>query len=333
MRAIIVDAYGPIENLRLGTMPDPVPVRDEVLVRTHATTVNYVDQLVITGKYQFLPKPPFVPGKGPAGIVIGLGPDAKRIKVGDRVLAMAEIGGYAELATVSESQCYVLPPKMSFPEASSMAVASDTAWFALNDRARYKVGDTVLVLGASGAVGIAAIQIAKAMGAFVMAGISNPDKIPLAKLAGADAIVDLARPDLRDGLRAQVHALTDGRGADIILDPLGGDVFDAAIRALAWCGRLVVIGFAAGRIPTLKVNYVLLKNIEVTGLQVSDYRKKRPEQVETCYRQLFDWFQAGKISPLPMTAYTFENFHEALAAIRDRTARGRVVLTHRTDTL
>jgi NADPH2:quinone reductase len=327
MRAIIVDAFGPIENLRLGTMPDPVPVRDEVLVRTHACTANYVDQLVITGKYQFLPKPPFVPGKGPAGVVVGLGPDVKRLKIGDRVLAMAEIGGYAELAVASETQCYVLPPAMRFSEASSMAVASDTAWFALRDRARYKAGDTVLVLGASGAVGIAAIQIAKAMGAYVMAGVSNPEKIPLARMAGADEIIDLARADLRDSLRAQVHAVTDGRGADIILDPLGSDIFDAAIRALAWCGRLVVIGFAAGRIPTLKVNYVLLKNIEVTGLQVSDYRKKRPDQVAACYGELFDWFRSGKISPLPMTEYALENFQDALSTVRDRKAQGRIVLT------
>ena len=333
MRAIIVDAFGPIENLRLGTMPDPVPASGEVLVRTHASMVNYVDQLVISGTYQFLPKPPFVPGKGPAGVVVGLGPDVKKLKIGDRVLAMAEIGGYAELVAISESQCYVLPQSMSFAEASSMAVANDTAWFALKDRARYKSGDTVLVLGASGSVGIGAVQIAKAMGAFVMAGVSNPDKIPLVRAAGADAIVDLARPDLHDSLRAQVREFTDGRGADIILDPLGGDIFDAAIRALAWCGRLVVIGFAAGRIPTLKVNYVLLKNIEVTGLQVSDYRKKRPEQVETCYRELFDWFQTGKITSLPITKYPLENFQDALRAVRDRKAYGRVAVIHDKDEL
>lgn len=328
MRAIVVDAFGPIENLRLGTMPDPTPKQGEVLVRAHASTVNYVDQLVITGKYQFLPKPPFVPGKGPAGVVVALGPGVTRLKVGDRVLAMAEIGGYAELVAIHESQCYKLPPSMGFADASAMAVANDTAWFALKDRARYKKGDTVLVLGASGAVGMGAIQIAKALGAFVMAGVSNPDKVALVREAGADAIVDLSRPDLRDSLRSQVHEVTDGRGADIILDPLGGDVFDAAIRALAWCGRLVVIGFAAGGIPTLKVNYLLVKNIEVSGLQVSDYRKRRPEQVEECYRELFDWFAQGKLAPLPMSKYPLERFREALTQVRDRKAYGRVVLTH-----
>jgi len=328
MRAIVVDAFGPVENLRLGSLPDPVAAPGEVLVRSCASTVNYVDLLVIVGRYQFLPKPPFVPGKGPAGVVVGLGAGVTKFEVGDRVLAMAEIGGYAELVAVHESQCYRIPPAMDFAEASSMAVASDTAWFALKDRARYKPGDTVLVLGGSGAVGLGAIQIAKALGAFVMAGVSNPDKVPLVRQAGADAIIDLARPDLHDSLRAQVHAKTGGRGADIILDPLGGDIFDAAIRALAWCGRMVVIGFASGRIPTIKANYLLLKNIEVSGLQVSDYRKKQPEKVEQCYRELFGWFEQGRLAALPMARYPLERFQEALAEVRDRKAYGRTVLVH-----
>jgi len=327
MRAVIVKEFGPIESVALGTMQAPVPKRGEVLVQIHASTVNYVDQLVIGGKYQFLPKLPFVPGKGPSGVVVGLGEGVTRLKAGDRVLAMAEIGGYAELVAIDETQCYKLPASMRFVDAASIAVAYDTAWFALKDRARYEVGDSVLVLGASGGVGLGAIQIAKAMGAFVMAGVGNPQKVPLVKEAGADAIIDLSRPDLRDSLRAQVHAFTAGDGADIILDPLGGDIFEAAIRALAWRGRFVVIGFAAGRIPTLKVNYVLLKNIEVSGLQISDYRKRRPEQVEECYRELFSWFEQDKLPPLPMHTYPLEKFYDALCEVRDRKVYGRVVLT------
>lgn len=327
MRAVIVNAFGPIESAVLGTMQAPVPKRGEVLVQIHASTVNYVDQLVIGGKYQFLPKPPFVPGKAPSGVVVGLGEGARRFKVGDRVLAMAELGGYAELVAVDETQCYKLPSSMRFVDAASIAIAYDTAWVALKDRARYEAGESVLVLGASGAVGLGAIQIAKAMGAVVMAGVGNPQKVQLVKDAGADAIIDLSRPDLQDSLRAQVHAFTAGRGADIVLDPLGGDFFDAAIRALAWRGRLVVIGFAAGRIPTVKVNYLLLKNIEVSGLQISDYRKRRPELVEECYRELFTWFEQGKLRPLPMRTYPLEKFYEALCEVRDRKAHGRVVLT------
>jgi len=240
---------------------------------------------------------------------------------------MTEIGGYAEFVALDESQCYKLPASMRFVDAASIAVAYDTAWFALKDRARYKTGDSVLVLGASGAVGLGAIQIAKAMGAFVMAGIGNLQKTPLVKQAGADAIIDLSRADLRDSLREQVHAASADRGADIVLDPLGGDIFDAAIRAVAWSGRLVVIGFAAGRIPTLKMNYVLLKNIEVSGLQISDYRKRRPEQVGECYRELFSWFEQGKLPPLTMHTYPLEKVHDALCEVRDRKVYGRVMLT------
>lgn len=326
MRAVIVDAFGPIENVRVGTLPDPAPHRGQVLVQVRASTVNFVDQLVIGGTYQFLPKLPFVPGKGPAGVVVRLGEGVTRLAIGDRVLAMTEFGGYAELVAIDESQCYRLAPSMNFADAASTAVAYDTAWFALKDRARYAPGDTVLVLGATGAVGLGAIQIAKAMGAFVMAGVSSPEKTAMVKEAGADAIVDLASPDLRESLRAQVHGFTEGRGVDIILDPLGGDVFDAAIRALAWRGRLVVIGFAAGRIPTIKTNYLLLKNIELSGLQVSDYRKRRPEQVEECFRELFSWFEQGKLKSPPMQEYPLEKVHEALRAIGDRKIQGRVML-------
>jgi NADPH2:quinone reductase len=161
----------------------------------------------------------------------------------------------------------------------------------------------------------------------VLAGISSPDKADSVRQAGADATIDLSRPDLRDSLRAQVHAATGNRGADIILDPVGGDVFDAALRALAWRGRLVVIGFASGRIPTIKANYLLVKNIEVTGLQISDYRKRMPGQLAACFAEIFALYEAGKIKPAPTTVMPIEKFATALADIRDRKARGRIVLS------
>jgi NADPH2:quinone reductase len=327
MRAVVVNDFGPIEAAKIGELPTPAPKAGEVLVEVHATAANFVDLLVISGKYQFLPERPFAPGKLPAGTVKALGSGVHNLKPGDRVLAMAEHGGYAEFVAIAESQCFRLPPSMSFVDAAAMALAYDTAWFALRDRARAQPGESVLVLGASGGVGLASLQLARGMGLKVLAGIANKDKEDIVRAAGADAIIDLSRPDLRDGLREQVYAVTGKRGADIILDPLGGDIFDAAIRALAWRGRLVVIGFAAGRIPTIKANYLLVKNIEVSGLQVSDYRKRLPEQMAACFREIFALYEAGNLKPAPTKTYPLEQFAAALHDIQDRKARGRIVLT------
>ena len=318
MRAIVVDEFGPPEQLRVAEVPPPVPGVGEVLVRVHAAPVNYVDLLVVGGTYQFLLQCPFIPGKGPAGVVTALGPEVTGLSVGDRVLAMAEQGGYAEAVALRADQCYRLPPRMSFLEAASLSLVYDTAWFALRERARLASGETVLVLGASGGVGRAAVQLARAMGAHVLAAIARPARVAVVLAAGAHTVIDLSSENLRDALREQVYAATDGRGADIILDPLGGVVFSAALRALAWCGRLVVIGFAAGGIPTLKTNYLLLKNIEVSGLQVSDYRKRRPAQLAACYAEIFALYQLGKLQPDMVTTFPLERAGEALAALRDR---------------
>src|SRR5689334_1821145 len=331
MRAVIVREFGPLESLAIGEFPTAAPGPQDVLLEIHATAANFVDLLVIGGKYQFLPARPFVPGKLPAGVVAKVGPAVTTLKPGDRVLAMAEQGGYGEFVAVLAAQCFRLPDRMSFVDAASMSLAFDTAWFALRDRARLQAGDSVLVLGATGGVGLAAVQLAKAMGAKVLAGVSSKDKAAIAHEAGADAVIDLSAPDLRDSLRAQVYAVTDNRGADIVLDPLGGDIFDAALRAVAWRGRLVVIGFAAGRIPTLKANYLLLKNIEVSGLQVSDYRKRMPERMAACFKEIFALYEAGKVKPGPTTVVPIDKFATALADIRDRRARGRIVLSQGKD--
>jgi NADPH:quinone reductase len=331
MRAVVVHEFGPIETAAVGEFPTPAPGPHDVLVEIHATAANFVDLLVIGGQYQFLPDPPFVPGKLPAGVVTAVGPDVKSLKPGDRVLTMAEQGGYAEFIALPETQCYRLPDRMSFVDAAAMALAYDTAWFALRDRARYQSGDSVLVLGATGGVGLAAVQLAKAMGAKVLAGVSSWDKVDIVREAGADVVIDLSPADLRDSLREQVYEVTNSRGADIVLDPLGADVFDAAIRALAWRGRLVVIGFAAGRIPNIRANYLLLKNIEVSGLQISDYRRRMPGQMAACFAEIFALYEAGKIKPAPTTVVPIEAFATALADIRDRSARGRIVLSQRKD--
>ena len=331
MHAIIVDEFGPPERLRVAEVPPPRPGPGEVLVEVHMAPVNYVDLLVVGGTYQSLPARPFIPGKGPAGVVAAVGAGVAAPRVGDRVLAMAEEGGYAELVALRADQCYRLPPRMSFPEAASLSLVYDTAWFALRERGRMAPGETVLVLGASGGVGHAAVQLGRALGARVLAGISHAERAAVVRAAGADAVIDLSSENLRETLREQVWAATDGRGADVILDPLGGDVLAAALRALAWCGRLVVIGFATGHIPTVKANYLLLKNIEVSGLQVSDYRKRRPTQMAACFGEIFELYEQGRINPAPAQVFPLDRAGEALAAVRDRRVAGRAVLRLRED--
>jgi NADPH2:quinone reductase len=327
MQAVVVRKFGSIDELTLGELPTPSPRAGEVLVKVRATAVNFVDLLVIGGKYQFLPECPFAPGKGPAGEVIALGDGVTSLQLGDRVLAMAEQGGYGDMVAVAADQCYRLPTSMSYVDAASMALSYDTAWFAIRERARYQTGEVVLVLGASGGVGFAAMQLAKAMGATVLAGISSPAKAAMVRAAGADAVIDLSVDNLRDNLRQQVYDANGGKGADIVIDMVGGDTFDAALRALAWRGRLVVVGFAAGRIPDVKANYLLLKNIEVSGLQVSDYRKKMPALVSACFAEVFSMYEAGKVRPAPSVTLPLGQFAEGLRMVRDRSARGRVILT------
>src|SRR6516165_7228567 len=325
MRAVVVKEFGPILSHALDVLPDAAPNQGEVLVTIKATAVNYVDSLVVTGKYQFLPERPFAPGKLPAGVVSELGAGVIDLEVGDRVLALAEQGGYAERIVVDPRQCFKLPPTMSFVDAS-MALVYDTSWFALRERARNCVGESVLVLGSTGGVGLACVQLAKALGAKVLAGVSNAAKSSLAFAAGADAVIDLSKDNLRDSLREQVLQNSNNSGVDIVIDPIGGDAFDAALRALAWRGRLVVIGFASGRIPSVKANYLLVKNIEVSGLQVSDYRKRTPVLMRQCMQEIFSWYEAGKLHPAVAVTYPLDSFAQALQDVVDRRANGRIVL-------
>jgi NADPH2:quinone reductase len=259
--------------------------------------------------------------------VRALGAGVTGIDIGDRVLAMAEYGGYAELVAVDHSQVYRLPDSMSFVDAAAMSLAMDTAWMALRERARIRPGETVLVLGATGAVGGAAVQLARAMGArLVLAGVSSPDKFAAIADNGADGIVNLSVADPLQSIRRQVFAATDGAGVDIVIDPLGGDLFDGAIRALAWRGRMVIVGFAAGRIPTVKVNYLMLKNIEISGLQISDYRRRAPQLMAECYRELFELYTAGRIRAPLTTTSPLSEWRAALQMVGERKAIGRLVL-------
>lgn len=327
MKAVVFHELGDVALGRLETVPRPEPSAGEVRIGVRAVPVNFVDLVTISGKYQFRPSLPFIPGKGPAGVVEAIGAGVTDVAVGDRVLAMAEYGGYADAVVVDQRHVYRMPDGLSFEGAASMSLAFDTAWMALRDRARLAEGETVLVLGATGAVGLAAVQLARAMGAAqVIGSASSADKADQVLAAGADAVIDVSRDDLRDSIREQVVALVGDAGVDVVIDPLGGDSFDGAVRALAWRGRLVIVGFASGRIPTLKINYLMLKNIEVSGLQISDYRKRTPELVRTCFEEVFQWFENNEVRPLPFTTRPLAQWRSAVEDLESRAARTRLVL-------
>jgi len=327
MRAILVNEFGSLENAELGTIDKPFVRPGELLIEIHATAANFVDILLIGGMHQSEPRLPYIPGKGPAGIVRAVGEGVVNFVVGDRVLAMCEPGGgFAEFVATPATMCHRIPDKLSFTEAASMALIYDTAWFALLERGRFRPGDCVLVLGATGGVGQAAIQLVKALGGVALAAVSDFSKVDMVTDAGAVFVIDITHDNLRESLREQVFEITNGKGADIVVDALGDKFFEAAIRAVAWCGRYVVIGFAAGSIPSLKVNYLLVRNIEVSGLQIGDYRKREPEKMQDCFDQIFKLYGVGKIGPPPFKTMPLEEVGKALGSIRDRTTRGRIVL-------
>lgn len=327
MKALLVHEHGPIESLTLGDAPDPQPKPGEVVVDVKAASINFPDILVIGGTYQKLPARPFSPGKDFAGVVSAVGEGVTTCKVGDRVTAQIEYGAYAEKCAVRELNAHVIPDSMSYADAAAMGLTYLTAHFSLCERARYQKGEVVLVNGAAGGVGVATIQIAKALGATVVASVSSEDKAKLAKDNGADFVVRTDVPDLKEAFRKQVFEAVGKRGVDIIVDPVGGDVFDASFRTIAWSGRVVVVGFAEGRIPTVKTGILLVKNISLIGLQWSDYRDREPHKVRAVQNELFRLYEEGKLKPHVMAAFPIEEHHNALATVRDRKVVGKVVLT------
>jgi len=329
MRALVIHQHGPIDNLKLEAFPEPRPGPDDVLIDVHAASVNFPDLLVIGGTYQKLPPPPFVPGKDLAGTVAAVGARVTSVKPGDRVMAQVEYGAYAEQAVAPAGNCYRMPEHMSYAEGAAMGLVYLTAHLALVERGGLKPGERVLVTGAAGGVGLATVQLARALGANVIAAVSSADKAALARANGAIDVAYTEVPNLREDLRQQVYAATEERGVDLVVDSVGGDVFDASLRALAWCGRLVVVGFAAGRIPEVKAGYLLVKNISLIGLQASDYRDRAPEKVRRIQQALFALYDAGKLKPHVMAAFPLASYREALATVRDRKVLGKVVLTLR----
>jgi NADPH2:quinone reductase len=326
MRAVVVHEHGPVRSQGIESLPDPVPGPGHVVIDARAIGVNYPDLLVIEGKYQFLPPRPFTPGKETAGVVSAVGEGVTRVRVGDHVMAQREYGTYCEKLLSPAATCYRMPEAMTFEEGAALGLAYQTSHFALVERGGFRPGEIVLVTGASGGVGLAGVEIAKALGATVVAGVTSREKGELCRRHGADHVVDLTVPDLRNGLREQVHAAVGKRGVDIVLENVGGEVFDAALRALAWCGRMVVVGFASMRLPEVKANYLLVKNISVVGLQWSDYRERDPEWVQRVQDELYALYGDGKLRPYVSERFPLARFADALERFTARGVLGKMLL-------
>jgi NADPH2:quinone reductase len=327
VKAVVVRERGPFEGAAYTEVPDPKAAAGEVVVGVAAAEANYPDILVMEGSYQFRPPLPFSPGKAAAGVIESVADDVENLRPGDRVAVQVEYGAYAEKLTAPAVNCYPVPDGVSLRAAAALGLVYQTAHFALVERARLRPGETVLVLGASGGIGVASVQLAKALGAgVVIGGILGEDNAAVARGAGADFTVDLGASDLREALRESVREMTGGHGVDAVIDPVGGMASAAALRAMAWCGRLVIIGFASGDIPAFKANYLLVKNISVLGLQWSDYRERDPAWVASVQADLFELHRAGKLEPHVSRTFALADFAEALRLLRDGEAQGKILL-------
>lgn len=323
MRAMQVDRWCEPSDLKLVELPDPEPGPAQIAIDVKAVGVNLADILMVQGKYQIKPPFPFAPGSEVAGVVRAVGSEVRGVRAGQRVLAMLPYGGYATQVLASEEQVFVLPERMSFEHAAAFTVVYGTSYFALVYRAPVQPGQTVLVHGAAGGVGLSAVQIAKALGARVLATAGSPEKRAFVRAQGADHVFDSRDVSWVD----EVMRVTDGRGADHIYDPVGGDVFDLSLKCIAFSGNLHVIGFASGRIPTCAMNRVLLKNISLVGLHWGAYQQKDPAKVPEAMRALFDMYERGKLSVEVSATYPLEQAPEALTQIMTRKVQGKVVLT------
>ena len=322
MKALLCKALGPARDLVLEEVASPVPKKNEILLDVHAAGVNFPDTLIIEGKYQFKPPLPFSPGAEAAGVVAAVGEKAGAFKVGDRVMALTGWGAFAEQVAVPFYNVLPIPAGMDFTTAAAFGMTYGTSMHALTQRGQLKAGETLLVLGASGGVGLAAVEIGKAMGARVIAAASSAEKLAVAKAAGADELINYSETSLKD----EIKRLTDGQGADVIYDPVGGDLFDQAVRAIAWNGRLLVVGFASGRIPEFPVNLALLKGAAVVGVFWGSFAQRQPQDNAANFQQLFRWFGEGKLKPLVSQVYPLSNAAQAINDLGQRKAVGKVVV-------
>ena len=327
MRALVCPELGPVDRLEIRDLPDPEPGPGEVVVDVRAAALNFPDTLIIEGKYQFRPDPPFSPGGEAAGVISAVGPGVDA-PVGMPVVAMGTAGAFAEKWLVPARMTLPKPDSMSFEEAAGFTMTYGTSYYALKQRAALAQGETLLVLGAAGGVGSAAIELGKAMGATVIAAASTDEKLDFARSLGADEVVNYAASDLRSALKE----LTGGTGPDVVYDPVGGELAEPAFRSIAWGGRYLVIGFAAGDIPSLPLNLPLLKGASIVGVFWGRWMIDHPGEAAPNVRELYAMANAGEISPRISAVYDLDDYPAAFAALTNRTARGKVVLRLRDGT-
>ena len=323
MKAVVCRQLGPPSLLRLEDLPDPDLKPHQARVRLRAAAVNFPDILMVAGGYQHKPPLPFVPGFEAAGEVVECGAAVETAKPGDRVIVHLRTGGYADRAVVDADSLLPMPANYGFEEGAAFLVGYSTAYVSLVRRGRLAAGEVLLVHGAAGGVGLAAVELGKHLGARVIAVVSNAEKAAAARAAGADHTIDPASGRLRDAVRD----LTDGRGADVIYDPVGGDAFDESLRCVAWAGRLLVVGFASGRIPVLPANLALLKGCSVSGVRAVEFARRDPERGAENQRALLRLAEAGALRPRIYRTLPLADFEAAMALVSERQVIGKVVLT------
>lgn len=322
MKAVLCRQFGPPEALTLAEVPKPSIGGGQVRIAARACGVNFPDVLMIRGLYQLKPPFPFSPGMEIAGDIVEVAGDARNLQVGQRVMATMTRGGFAEEVIAPAANVFPMPAAMSYEHGAGFPLAYGTSHVALTHRARLKAGETLLVLGAAGGVGLAAVEIGKGLGARVIAAASTAAKLELARSHGADELIDYTA----ENLRQRLIELTSGRGVDVIYDPVGGEFFDQAARRLAWEGRYLVIGFASGRIPSLPANIALLKNASIVGTFWGAYLRKDPSLIRDSFAQLTAWHTAGRLKPHIHQVYALDEAPAALRQLMDRRAMGKVLL-------
>ncbi|MGD9922933.1 MAG: NADPH:quinone oxidoreductase family protein [Pseudorhodoplanes sp.] len=327
MRALVIEEYGPIASHRFQTLPDPSFAADEVLIDVKAIGLNFPDALMLQGKYQKKPQTPFVPGRDAAGVVRAVGSGVSRFKPGDRVICQVLTGAFAEAVAAPQKRCFHMVDGVDFESAAAMITVFNTAYVAVHLRAKAQAGQTAIVTGAAGGVGLAALQMLKALGARTIAIVSSEQKAALARENGADHVILSNGSDVKERIHREVMTRTDNHGADLVFDTVGGDMFANTLRVLGFDGKLVIIGFASGDIPSAKANYLLYKNLAVIGAPLDIQFDHEYDKMVEGVRLTQDLYLKGKVKPNIMTTLPLENLAEAFALITGREVRGKVVLT------